>query len=261
MIEYDPAELTDKPEGEYEVGPLSERIMSVLAYSAALAFLLRELQRETKLGVIGAYKVGGVDESIFTGLKTSGDDLVKITKPKVEKIFQDESVSHTKRFIQKLKKALGIDVSLLVRETDNHSLLRTYVQKNTSLITSLKNDIIKQIEQEVYNAKINNDSATKLSKALQKKFGLMKNRADLIARDQLSKLNADFNKARQVQAGQREYEWDYQHGIPRKNRRNHHVIRHKRTYKWGEPLGDEPGHAIDCKCRAKMKIKVKKRAA
>ena len=258
MTEYDIAQLAEKPEGEYEVQPFSERVGSVVAYTVALTYILRELMKETRTGVIGSYKLGFVDENIFTGLKTSGENLVQITKPKVTDIFEGESISHTRRFINAVKKALGIDVSVLVRNDDNAELIRAYIDKNTSLITSMKNDLIKRIEQEVYKAKIDNKSATELSKILQKQFGLMKNRADLIASDQLSKLNADMNELRLKQAGNKDYRWDYQHGIPRQNSREHHKARHGRIFKFGKPAEDMPSKALRCTCRATMVVRVVK---
>ena len=249
MIEYDINQIA--PEGEVETP--EENSGSIAEYALILAVLLSVVWHETRTSVLAAYKVGVVDESIFQLLRQSTTTAARVAAEKLERLFAGEATRNTKRWIANIKKALKIDVGTILRPEDAGDLVRLFVQKNTGLIKSLSDDAVKIVEQAVYDAHLQKKSATELQKSLQKKItGLKEGRAKLIADDQLSKLNGQLNLMRIQQAGGKEYKWDYQKSIPRKNRRAHHVARHGEIFKIGEPSGDEPGQAIGCKCRARM---------
>ncbi|MBB3565808.1 uncharacterized protein with gpF-like domain [Rhizobium sp. BK512] len=105
----------------------------------------------------------------------------------------------------KAKRALGINLSAVVRDEDLADYLQAAVARNTSLIQSLSDDIVKRIEQTVYTNGIAGNSVTTLRKSLQAQFGITDRRARLIARDQTGKFNSDLNKIRQQQAGVTSY--------------------------------------------------------
>jgi len=286
MNDYNAAELSDKKAGAYVLKPIDYRIGSVVAYQKVLRNILRELKKATKNMILPAYKNGAFDAvavrdeddedevnaaelaavaiagagvaALFQQLRELAARLTDNAMTQVSKIFSSENTRHTKKFISRISQSLGVDVSSVVRPSDNKSLLQTYVNRNANLITSMTNDAIKQIEEEVYKAKLQNKSAEELSASIQQRFkALRKSRADLIARDQLAKINADLSMSRIKQSGAKSYQWDYRHGIPRQTRREHHVARHRKIFPVGEPSGDEPGMAINCQCRARAVIEIK----
>lgn len=73
--------------------------------------------------------------------------------------------------------------------------------------------------------------------------------ADLIARDQVLKLSADMNEARQRAAGVEEYTWS---GIMDERERPSHVALEGNRYAWGAPtpIGYTPGKDYQCRCIA-----------
>ena len=150
------------------------------------------------------------------------------------------------------KRALGINLSAVVRDEDLADYLQAAVARNTSLIQSLSDDIVKRIEQTVYTNSIAGNSVTTLRKSLQAQFGITDRRARLIARDQTGKFNSDLNKIRQQQAGVTSYVWLTAHD---ERVRPLHKKLDGNTYKWGEPTGAEeglpPGQPINCRCVAR----------
>jgi SPP1 gp7 family putative phage head morphogenesis protein len=150
------------------------------------------------------------------------------------------------------KRSLGIDLKAVVRQEDLDDYMRAATARNTSLITSLGDDVVKRVEQTVYSNSIAGNSATTLRKALQEQFGITDRRAKLIARDQTSKFNADLNKIRQQQAGVTSYSWMTAHD---ERVRPLHRSLDGKTYKWGEATGAEqglpPGQPILCRCVAR----------
>ena len=249
MIKYDINKIAKKG----DVEPPEESSGSIAEYVRILYALLSVVWRETRTSVLAAYKIGSVDESIFQLLRQSATTAARVAADKLERLFAGEATRNTKRWVTNIKKALKIDVGTILRPEDADDLVRLFVQKNTGLIKSLSDDAVKIVEQAVYDAHLQKLPAAELQKNLQAKItGLKNGRAKLIADDQLSKLNGQLNMMRIQQAGGKEYKWDYQKGIPRKTSRAHHVARHKKIFKIGEPSGDEPGQAIGCKCRARM---------
>ena len=249
MIEYDINQIAKKG----EVEPPEESSGSIAEYVRILYAMLSVVWRETRTSVLAAYKIGAVDESIFQRLRQSTTTAARVAADKLERLFAGEATRNTKRWITNIKKALKIDVGTILRPEDADDMVRLFAQKNTGLIKSLSDDAVKIVEQAVYDAHLQKLPAAELQKSLQKRIaGLKDGRAKLIADDQLSKLNGQLNMMRIQQAGGKEYKWDYQKGIPRKTSRAHHVARHKKVFKIGEPVGDEPGQAIGCKCRARM---------
>ena len=256
MQEYDLGELIDKPKGsEHTLPPTHERAGGVIEYNIALVLILREIMREYRATVLPSVKNGVISESTFIPLKSTAKSISETTALKAKKVFEAEHVSHTRRFWQGIKTKFKLDLSAFIKPTDNHALLKLYLEKNTSLITSMTNDMVKRVEQTVYSAKINKTSTTELSKILQKEFKIMKSRADLIAVDQLSKLNADFNRARQEQGGIKKYTW---RGRLDSRERSLHVNLEGNVYKWGQKTGAEgglpPSQPIRCRCWAQAVV-------
>jgi len=170
----------------------------------------------------------------------------------VGRILDLEAQRHTETFMATAKRALGVNLAAVVRDEDLTEYLQAAVARNTSLIQSLSDDVVKRIEQAVYTNSIAGNSVATLRKELQKQFGITDRRANLIARDQTSKFNSDLNKIRQQQAGVTSYTWSTAHD---ERVRPLHKKLDGNTYKWGEPTGAEdglpPGQPINCRCVAR----------
>ena len=92
-----------------------------------------------------------------------------------------------------------------------------------------------------------------VSEQLQKQFGTLKSRANLIARDQTSKFNSDLNRLRQEQAGLKSYEWltsDDERVRPS------HDAHNGKVYSWSKPpvTTGNPGDDVNCRCTARAVV-------
>lgn len=93
-------------------------------------------------------------------------------------------------------------------------------------------------------------------------------RAELIARDQTSKMNTAINQIRQTSLGIFEYLWRTREdkrvvgdpsGLYPKGNQVHgnHYIRNDLIFRWDEPPADgHPGYAINCRCKAIPRINI-----
>ncbi|OCJ05310.1 hypothetical protein A6U87_15010 [Rhizobium sp. AC44/96] len=265
MLRYSIAKLADKPKGTVvELPAVDVRLSFEKQYYAALRSMLNEIAKEARDSIIPLYQqeqtqkraarafTGDADRTWFSTLQALANQLQRVASDTVSRILDLEGQRHTEAFMATAKRALGINLSSVVRDEDLSDYLEAAVARNTSLIQSLSDDIVKRIEQTVYTNSIAGNSVATLRKELQKQFGITDRRARLIARDQTGKFNSDLNKIRQQQAGVTTYLWMTSHD---ERVRALHRKLDGNTYKWGEPTGAEdglpPGQPINCRCVAR----------
>lgn len=230
------------------------------AYLKALRSILRELAKETRENIVplavaeiaaNRAMVKDADRIWFTRLLSLAARLVGASEAMVERILRLESQRHTSKFMETAKRALGVDLSAVVRQEDLEDYLRAAAIRNAALIKGLTDDAVNRIQAIVTNAVINGRSAKDLKAELTKQFQFSDRRARLIARDQIAKLNSDLNRIRHQQAGVTEYRWRTSHD---ERVRPLHQKLDGTVYKYGEPTGAEqglpPGQPINCRCIA-----------
>lgn len=108
-----------------------------------------------------------------------------------------------------VKRVLKIDVvSMGSYVSDKVAGFRT---DNVKLIESIPAQLLDDVDKVVETAWAKGLRVEVLRKELQKRFDVTKSRADLIARDQVLKLNSQITKTRQTSAGIVEYVWTTSH--------------------------------------------------
>jgi SPP1 gp7 family putative phage head morphogenesis protein len=168
--------------------------------------------------------------------------------------------------IRKSSKHVAADLSRIlripIRDIVGQRIVDTFRETNIALIESgiwgeyaqpslrgkgLLPDVSETIEQ----AHAQGLRVEELRKTLMDRFGVSKSRADLIARDQVLKLNGQVNQHRQQQVGIMEYTWS----TSRDERvRDAHQDLQGKTYRWDTPpdVGRgrnlNPGQDYQCRC-------------
>jgi SPP1 gp7 family putative phage head morphogenesis protein len=138
--------------------------------------------------------------------------------------------------------------------------------ENVNLIESIQADLLGEVSTIVDAAWTRGARVEDLRKQLQDRFGVTESRADLIARDQVLKLNGKITRARHVAAGVREYIWttsgdERVRGNPNgkypDSERDHYRLDGQR-FRWDAPpvvserTGEtaHPGEDYQCRCVA-----------
>lgn len=85
--------------------------------------------------------------------------------------------------------------------------LDVFRDKNVALIKSLVGTQLDEITEILANAEVNALRVEDIRKQLQDRFGVNKSKADLLARDQVLKLNGDLTQTRQMAVGITRYIW------------------------------------------------------
>ena len=136
--------------------------------------------------------------------------------------------------------------------------VRSFTTENVSLIESIPNESLTDVEQMLYR-----DGARKLSpqdmrEKIEEEFDVTEGRARVIARDQVSKFNGTLTEQRQVNSGITQYTW-----LTSKDGRvrSSHEHLDGKVFSWseapvtvttGKRAGEtnHPGKDIQCRCQA-----------
>ena len=183
---------------------------------------------------------------------TSGFGLYdKITA--MAKLTRKLSIKEWKRAV---KATLGIDLlddyytGELYRE-----LMRKWVEDNVGLIKTIPQESLGRMRGIVLEGYMNGETTTSIVKKIQKAYSIDRRHAQLLARDQIAKLNGQITQRQQEDAGVEEYIWsDSGDG---RVRPGHKRLNGKR-FRWNDPpVVDEktgrrchPGEDYECRCVA-----------
>lgn len=139
------------------------------------------------------------------------------------------------------------------------------VDENVGLIRSIPNAKLDLFKNQLVSLLTRNATMRDIRKAIAANFKISKDRAALIARDQVGKLNGELNKYRQQQLGGERYIWRtsrdqrVRHPRPGKLGGDHKRLEGK-TFTWNKPpIVDtrtgrraHPGEDYQCRCYAEM---------
>lgn len=247
MREYEIRRLIRRARGSKLILPgIEESAGGKASYLRALRKLLRQLASRAR----SARTQYDLDQLIAFILNPT-----EAAEQTVENILRLEAKRHTDTFMAAAKRALGVDLSAVVREDDLGDYLRLAAARNTSMIKNLSDDAVKRVQQVVLDGLIAGTPRAEVQKSLTKQLGISDNRAKLIAQDQMAKLNSDLNRIRHEQAGVKEYVWTTAHD--ERVRPLHRALDGKQ-YRYGEPTGAEgglqPGQPVRCRCIARAVV-------
>jgi SPP1 gp7 family putative phage head morphogenesis protein len=188
----------------------------------------------------------------FESLETMATRLSQVAETMGRRVLRLEAQRHTEKFMAAAKRALGIDLSAVVREEDLETYLENAATRNVGLIRNLAQDVVQRVQRTVTTALISGTPVKTLRTQLTEQFGFTDRRAKLIARDQIAKLNSDLNRERHTQAGVTSYTW--MTAADERVRPLHRSLDGK-VYEYGKPTGAEqglpPGQPINCRCVAR----------
>jgi SPP1 gp7 family putative phage head morphogenesis protein len=243
-----------QPGTTVNVPVISETLAFRRAYLAEIRRLLNAIAKTVREQIITSYRselLTDARESDFEALRNVIKGLLSVTNGTIKRLLELESIRHTERFATAARSAFKIDLAGIVAAEDLEKYVERAALRNAGLVTGMTDDLVKKIQMITTNSLIKGDTVGALRKKLKAEFQISDNRAQLIARDQTSKLNADLNKIRHLQAGVTSYTW--RTSRDERVRQLHHAIRNK-VYKYNEPTGAEsglePGQPIRCRCIA-----------
>lgn len=159
-------------------------------------------------------------------------------------LFGQVNVFNRGQFHQMLRRSYGVDI--FTTESNLAELMAVWEAENIRLIRSIPTEYVNQLQGRIVAAVQEGKSGVQLRTVIEETFDLPRNRAHLIARDQIEKLNGQLTQARQESIGVTEYRW---RGVLDQRERKEHYEREGQVFQWDEPPDDgHPGQPINCRC-------------
>lgn len=163
---------------------------------------------------------------------------------------------NAKEWLKTMHKVFGVNI--FIQEPWLEPVSKAFVSENVTLIKSLTQDSLKTVKRMVSTGVTNGTSTRDITKQIvnyfssgelkqAEGFGLRPvDRARLIARDQVGKLNGQLTQYRQQGIGVEKYIWR-DSGDQRVRPRHQELD--SQTFSWGDPPDEgNPGEPIQCRC-------------
>lgn len=146
-----------------------------------------------------------------------------------------------------LKSALGVD--LILTEPWLQAELNRFVNDNIELIQSMRDDQLRNTQRVILNGVRDGTRNREIAQMIRERTDVMRSRANLIARDQISKFNGRVTELRQKQVGVERYVWQ---SSDDERVRPTHAENDGKTFSWKNPPSNtgHPSEDIQCRCWA-----------
>ena len=127
---------------------------------------------------------------------------------RISEIAQQTKKISLREWRRVVHETLGIDL-LSEYYTDGfyEEYIRRWIDQNVLLIKSIPNQTLDTMRQIILDSYANGKLTRDVQREIQKEYLTTKQKARLLARDQLAKLNADISQAQQQDAGVNRYRW------------------------------------------------------
>jgi SPP1 gp7 family putative phage head morphogenesis protein len=178
-------------------------------------------------------------------LVASMDDRVRQLWDFARSVGQQVDKHNTRQFRMSVRHHYGVDV--LKSEPWLVPELKSFEAENLRLIKSIPRQHADKLQGEIMQALRRGDTNAELARIVQDVSGATADRADLIAADQVGKLNAQMTKLRQQNIGVKTALW---RGVLDRRERPTHRALEGVEFSWDNPPLGGPGHEIRCRCWA-----------
>lgn len=162
---------------------------------------------------------------------------------------------------QESAKVIGDLIGIDVRSLGISHLVDAFREENLRLVTAATQDFADEVRDVFESAGVNGLRVEELRKKLQDRVDVSRSRAELIARDQVLKLNSQVNQTRQQKAGVTQYTWstsrDERVRQPKPGKLGpDHASLEGQTFDWNNPPEVDtktgrrahPGQDFQCRC-------------
>lgn len=124
---------------------------------------------------------------------------------KIAEMLRKSSVREWKRIIQQ---TLGIDLADEYYSKEMYEyIIKRWISENVSMIKSIPNQALDDMRQIMLDGFLNGKSVKDIQKSIQNQYDVTKSKAAMLARDQISTLNAQLSQMQQKDAGCKKYRW------------------------------------------------------
>jgi SPP1 gp7 family putative phage head morphogenesis protein len=214
------------------------------AKSDILRILIDERRARGKMDVARSAEAAElIDRAAAFTMRQIGPRAIYET---AEKFGKRTSQFNRQQLDRQLRSAVGVSLGSIERPTQE--LIPLFASQNVELIKTVPERYHDRIKRDVLEAFEAGMHPETLADRFVELDDMAESDARRIARDQIGKLNAQFNEQRQTAIGVTHYVWR----TARDNRvRDEHAELEGKTIAWSDPPPDgHPGEPIQCRCFA-----------
>jgi SPP1 gp7 family putative phage head morphogenesis protein len=265
------AEQRSKP--MFKGAPLVANAAIADKYKRRLFGLIDQLTKDARRVATEIYNSGAVDIHTTAGADVTASGQANLLLGALEKkfkaLFRDAAKKVAPEFVGRVDtdsaKSLyssikqmsgGLSLKTSVETQVTRDVLKLAVSENVDLIKSVGDQYLNKIKRSVYKSITSGDGLQTILKTINKTGEVTQRRAELIARDQTSKVYSQVNKVRMEKIGLKKFEWMHSGGGA--HPREDHIKLDGKVFSFSNlPVIDSrtggrgvPGQAINCRCRA-----------
>lgn len=176
-----------------------------------------------------------------SSMKSAEDEAQRTAEQLGDKVKENATEEQQRA----IRAVIGVAPSF-VDDEEVGTLLNSWKRENGAFITRFADDEI-QDAQNIVSRGVRRGTSTKdLKDSLRRKFRISDNRAQRIARTEISQLNAQITKQRERELGIEKFIW---RTAGDERVRDQHEAWNGRTFSWDDPpQGVVPGEEINCRC-------------
>lgn len=151
---------------------------------------------------------------VVNQLQNKYSNIIAFSQPVANKIVTSINRYNKNAFSKKSESQLGVDIGQILNKGNTNEILQLQIQKQMSLIKSIPDEFLKQVEVIISNGVSEGLRHEEIAKQLKgikginSTFGKLDKRLALISRNEVENINATLNKNRQQNAGVDIYEWE-----------------------------------------------------
>ena len=220
-------------------------------WTAALAPISAEYERSmSQIIADAAPELSGV----ITSTDAAVAALMVTLRVRLERWAAAVEAAHRRKWLSSIRRATGLDASMLVGPADMRASLATVIERNVELVRSVSDQARGRIADAVFRGLNERRSARDVATDIREAVAMSRRRAINIASDQISKAAETLNEERRREAGLSAWEWVSSH---KKHFRPEHAARDGKRYddnaKSGphKPPEDRPGQEPHCGCTSR----------
>lgn len=220
--------------------------------------IITDRQLQKALRIDGQFEVNQLIDDLFKKMQKElqGKHETFGLRSKIEEMALLTKKLSVREWKKTVKNTLGIDIfeDYYLGEF-YQAATKEWVDENVSLIVTIPQESLDDMKEIVKEGFTNGRTITDITKEVQRRYGINKRHARLIARDQLGKFYGRLAKMQQQDSGIEEYTWST--SLDSRVRSSHRHLEGK-TCNWNvPPVVDErtgrtghPGEDYQCRCIA-----------
>lgn len=201
----------------------------------------------------GRWGFGGGLQAVVEAVRRAFGAAVPTPEPEqLEEAAQQVDDFTSGKVRQQVEELVEVDVEGVTRAVggsadEARAIHIRWARENVELIRTMERETFDDLAEAIAEATV--EGRTDLAEVIQARFGVAENRARLIARDQIGKLNAQITRSRQLAMGITHYEWSSS-GDQRVRPLHRKLDGSVRSWDDPHPTEGHPGQPIACRCVA-----------